>query len=82
MITTAQDAAKAAIAFLKNLDDSREISVEQVTSNDKDHEWTVHISLVHPSSVSRPPSWKRLSIREDQDGKLLVTSKFESAPLG
>jgi hypothetical protein len=29
--TTAQDAAKAAIAFLKNLDDIREISVEQVT---------------------------------------------------
>jgi hypothetical protein len=40
MITTAQDAGKAAIAFLKNLDDVREISVEQVTSNDKDHEWT------------------------------------------
>jgi hypothetical protein len=56
MITTAQDAGKAAIAFLKNLDDVREISVEQVTSNDKDHEWTVHVSLVHPSSATKPPS--------------------------
>ena len=77
MITTAQDAAKAAIAFLKNLDDIREISVEQVTPNDKDNEWTVHISLMHPSSA-----WKRLCIKEDQEGKLLVTSMFESAPLG
>ncbi len=82
MVTTAQDAAKAAIAFLKSLDDVREISVEQVTRNDRDHEWTVHVSLVHPSSATKPASWKRLEIKEDLDGNLLVTSMFESAPLG
>jgi hypothetical protein len=82
MITTAQDAAKAAIAFLKNLDDKREIRVEQVTPNDKDNEWTVHVSLVDPSSATKPSSWKRLCIKEDQVGKLLVASMFESAPLG
>jgi hypothetical protein len=30
MITTAQDAAKAVIAYLKSIDDTRDLSVEQV----------------------------------------------------
>jgi hypothetical protein len=51
-MATAHDAAKAVIAYLKSLDDARDISVEQVQPAEKNNEWTVYISLAHAHRTS------------------------------
>ena len=67
---------------MKSLDDVRDISVEQVEPDEKNHEWTVYVTLARTSSAGEePPSWKRFCIKEDPDGNLVVKSTFESAPL-
>jgi hypothetical protein len=78
-MATAHDAAKAVIAYLKSLDDTRDISVEQVQPAEKSNEWTVYISLAR--TPIEPRSWKRFHLQEALDGKLEVKAMFDCVPL-
>ena len=82
MIATAQDAAKAVIAYLKSIDDTRDVSVEQVQPEYNKDEWTVHVSLARTPSAIEPRSWKRFHLMENPDGRLEVRAMFDCAPLG
>jgi hypothetical protein len=79
-MASAHDAAKAVIAYLKSLDDARDISVEQVEPDENNNEWTVHVTLSRTPQYE-PRSWKRFHLVENPDGKLEVRAMFDSAPL-
>jgi hypothetical protein len=76
--TTAGDAVKAVIAFLKSFDDARAISVESVepNENEDENEWIVFVTLTRTPSED-DPSWKRFRLRENLDGNLEVISMFD-----
>ena len=80
-MATAHDAAKAVIAYLKSLDDSRDINVEQVEPDENENKWTVHVTLSRTPSTYEPRSWKRFHLVENLDGKLEVKAMFDSDPL-
>jgi hypothetical protein len=80
-MATAHDAAKAVIAYLKSLDDARDISVEQVEPDENNNDWTVHVTLWRTPSTYEPRSWKRFHLVENPDGKLEVRAMFDSLPL-
>jgi hypothetical protein len=78
-MATAHDAAKAVIAYLKSLDDTRDISVEQVQPVKKAMSGQFIISLAR--TPIEPRSWKRLLLQEALDGKLEVKAMFDCVPL-